>query len=242
MIGVEIKGANEIASRIKNFGGNVAFASARAINDTLQAVQKFELESQLPSKLTLRSRGTPWQQPGTKFGLNIKPFASKAKMLGTLGSQANWLRLQEFGGTKTVSGHRLAIPLPEWKPKSEIMQRNKKPAAILKRRASFIGPRQPRSKSSSSKPRVKSGRPRTGKGRGLKAAPFIYSGEKMPAGIYVRTGKPRLPIKMLFRLKPSANVKRNLKFGESAKAAAEAEYGPAFTARLAEAMQTAKLK
>lgn len=243
MVTIDIRGANEIAARIRNFSGNVSFASAKAINQTAQDVQKYEVETQLPSKLTLRSKGSPWQKPGTKFGVNIKPFATKTRLYSVVGSQADWLKLQEFGGIKTVSGHRVAIPTEFWKPKNEIMRREKKPGQILKeakKKSEFIGPMQPKPKSS--KPKVKTGRPKKGrKPRGW-GKPFIYSGKRIPEGIYVRTGKQRLPIKMLFRLRRSANVKNNLKFGESAIGVIERKYGDNFFQQFTEALKTARLK
>lgn len=242
MVAIEIKGADELAKRIKNFGGNVAFASAKAINATALDVQKFEVDTQFPAKLTLRSKGSPWQKPGTKFGVNIKPFATKARLYSAIGSQADWLRLQEFGGIKTAAGHRVAIPTEFWKPKNEIMKREKKPRQILKdakKQAEFIGPKLPKPKSS--RPKNIKGKPRKGRKPRNWGRPFVYSGKRMPEGIYVRTGKPRLPIKMLFRLRRSANVKTNLKYGESAKAVIEQKYGDNFFKQFTEALKTAKL-
>jgi hypothetical protein len=79
----------------------------------------------------LRSKGTPWFRPGTKLGFNIK-FATKDTLRAVIGSQADFLRLQEHGGAKNPSGHRVAVPTLFWKRREEIMDRAKKPRAILK--------------------------------------------------------------------------------------------------------------
>lgn len=215
MLSVEIKGADELQRSLKNFSGNVAFASSRAINDTAVAVQKFEIESQLPGKLTIRSRGTPWTKPGTKYGVNIRPFASKSNLLAIVGSQADWLKLQETAGMKRVAGHRLAIPTSFWKNPKELMARSKKPRTILQA---------------------------TRRRKQLAGRAFIYEGTKMPAGIYARAERKRRALRMLFRLVPMAPVKGGLKFYDSGREIVIGVYQQNFNRRIAEAMATAKLK
>ncbi len=215
MIQIEIKGADELSAKFKNFPGQVAFASSRAINDTALAVQRFELESQLPSKLTIRSRGTPWTKPGTKFGVNIKPFATKQSQLAIVGSHADWLRLQEAGGTKTVSGHRIAVPTKYWKSDKAIMTKARKPRSLLaaaRRRRELAG------------------------------RAFIYEGGKMPAGIYARTERKSRALRMLFRLIDAAPIKPVLAFFVSAKKIVDGTYQTNFQKRIGEALATARLK
>lgn len=214
MIRVEIKGADELADKFKNFAGQVAFASSRAINDSALAVQKFEIETQLPEKLTIRSRGTPWTKPGTKYGINIKPFATKASLIAIVGSQADWLKLQETGGTKIVSGHRLAIPTSFWKSDKEIMARSKKPRTLINARA---------------------------RRRELAGRAFIYAGPKMPAGIYARNNRRSRALRMLFRLADSAQVRPVLEFFASGMEIVNKTYQPAFERRIGEALSTARL-
>lgn len=113
------------------------FATAGALNDTARSVQQHEINSVLPSALILRSRGTPWWKPGQRFGINAR-FANKLNLQSSVSSQADWLREVEHGGTKQASGHRLAIPTPATKQPREIMSRQKKPRAILRRRGTFV--------------------------------------------------------------------------------------------------------
>lgn len=111
----------------------VQFATAQALNDTARDVQQFTTQKRLPQVFTLRAKGAPWWRPGTKFGFNIA-YATKQRQFAVIGSRADWLQQQEFGGLRrTPSGHRMPIPTEQWKPKKAIMQRNKKPGRILKR-------------------------------------------------------------------------------------------------------------
>ncbi len=214
MVAIEIKGAAELSQKFKNFPGQVAFASSKAINDTAVAVQKFELDEQLPKKLTLRSRGSPWQKPGTKFGVNVKPFATKASLRAVVGTQADWLKLQEFGGVKRTAGHRIAIATKFWRSPKEIMAKSKKPRTVLNAQR---------------------------KRRELAGRAFVYEGAKMPAGIYARAQRKSRALRMLFRLLPSAVVKPRLSFELSGGAVVAKTYNSAFERRIAEALATARL-
>ncbi len=125
---VSIKGAPEAFKALQNAAKQVRFATAQAANDTAKEVQAFTVNDLLPQKFTLRSKGTPWQKPGNKLGFNIK-FANKETLTSTIGSQADFLKLQEEGGTKKTSG-RIAVPTSFWKKREEIMRKEKKPRAI----------------------------------------------------------------------------------------------------------------
>lgn len=214
MTSIEIKGADELAKKFQDFQRQVDYANAKAINDTAVAVQNFEIGTQLPGKLTLRSRGAPWTKPGTKFGVNIKPFATRQKPIAIVGSQADWLKLQEEGGTKTVGSHRLAVPTSFWKSNKEIMAATKKPRTILnaaRRRKELAG------------------------------RAFIYEGGAMPAGIYARSEKRSRALRMLFRLIPSAQIKAVLDYFASAKIRVGEVYQQHFETRIKEALETARL-
>lgn len=214
MVEIEIKGAEELARKFRNFPGQVAFAESKAINDTAVAVQQFEVGTQLPGKLTIRSRGTPWTKPGTKFGVNVRPFATKQKLSATVGSQADWLKLQEEGGVKKVSGRRVAIATRFWRSDKEIMARAKKPRTLLNARA---------------------------RRRELAGRAFIYAGPKMPAGIYARNERKSRALRMLFRLVDSAHVNAVLDFFTSAQDTVNKTYQGFFEKRISEALATAKL-
>lgn len=81
---------------------------------TMVGINKLALEAQsdtenrlVKEKFTLR---TPWYKHGNRFGFNIS-FANKEKLEATMGSRADWLKLQEDGGTKTpTASQNIAIP------------------------------------------------------------------------------------------------------------------------------------
>ncbi len=200
---VHIKGLDAAIRRVYDLGKQGRFAMSVAMNNTLKEVQGHTVEELLPGAFVLRSKGSPWQKPRTKYGFNIRPFASKTRLTATLGSQAPWLKLQEEGGTKRVAGHRIAVPTRFWKPRKEIMARGKKPRAIVGKNK-----------------------------RGLANKPFIYAGPNMPHGIYVRQGDERFPLHMLFRFVDSAEIEAVLDFEEKAADRAgslfPAEFGRAF--------------
>lgn len=62
----------------------------------------------------------------------------------------------------------------------------------------------------------------------------------MPAGIYQRVGKKRLPIKMLFRLKPSARIKKSFPFYEDAQDTTRRAFDHNFARGLRRALRTAR--
>ncbi len=128
----------EAARRTLQSGArNVRFAAMQAVNDTGREVQQFTVNKLLPEKFTLRSRGSAWQKPGNKLGFNLK-FASKQTLTATLGSQANWLELQEKGGTKTAKGHRVAIAAQVRDTPTSIIPSRRKPRRLLERKQAFI--------------------------------------------------------------------------------------------------------
>lgn len=114
----------------------VRFAMSQAINDGAKLAQTHEIEKQLPSKLTVRSA---WWKPGTKFGVNLKPFATRENLRAVLGSQADWLRLQEEGGTKKASGHRLAIEAGARPSDRAVLPKKLKPRQLLASKAKGKG-------------------------------------------------------------------------------------------------------
>jgi hypothetical protein len=130
MIEVAFKGLTETVATLTNAQRQIPFAASQACNDTARDVQQWTINERLPEAFTLRSRGAPWWRPGTRMGFNIT-FARKTNLQAIIGSRAEWLKLQEEGGTKQRAGS-LAIPTLEWKPKTEIMSRAKKPKRVLR--------------------------------------------------------------------------------------------------------------
>jgi hypothetical protein len=210
MTGIEVKGLRQALRVVESIARQKDFALAKAMNRTLQQVQGWSVDEHLPGVFTLRARGAPWQKPGTKFGFNQK-FAGKRKLEARLGSQADWLKLQEKGGTKRAAGHRLAIPTRFWKSKSEIIEAKKKPGRILMRGESS-----------------------------LSAKPFVYAGPRMGAGIYVRTGDGRLPIVKLFAFVDTAKIEGLLDWEDKAENRALARFEENFRDEFRAAIATAR--
>lgn len=133
----ELKGADKAIDLCLKGPERARIAAARAINDSLKDAQVLTGKEILPDAFTLRGRGKQWWEPGQKFGFNVRPYANPNTLEGRLGSQADWVKLQEFGGTKEADGHRVAVPADDYKPKTAIMARRIKPRAILNRKDTF---------------------------------------------------------------------------------------------------------
>ena len=112
---VKVTGINASSKHLERVKKQTPFMMSLAINETLKETQAHTVEEILPDAFTLRSPQRPqWWKKGTRFGFNIK-FSDKRKspIAGVLGSRAEWLKEQEFGGTRSGrGGHRLAIPSP----------------------------------------------------------------------------------------------------------------------------------
>lgn len=200
----------------------IPFAVARAINDTAKDAQKFEVETQLPGKLTLRSRGAPWQKPGSKFGINIKPFATKASLKAIVGSQADWLKLQEKGGTKSPTSHRLAIEAGARPGKTAVIPARLKPRVLLRTKGKQY--------------QTRGGRMATARSSG---AGFIIRTRSGPA-IYTRLNKTQ--IKLMYFLETSARVPAILDFFESGARVVQERFPIHFQKHFIAALATAKKK
>jgi len=204
MVNVTIKGDAAAIGKLIDLPKQVRFATMQAINDTAKAVQKYELDTVLPGHLTLRGSG--WWKPGTRFGINIRPFATKASLKAVVGSQANWLFYVEQGGTRTVQGHRLAIEAGARPGEKSVLPRSVKPRRLL----------------------ADSGR--------SKSKGFIIQTKSGPA-IFTREAGS---LKLMYMLKPSANVPATLKFFAEGSAFVEEIYQQIFDIRLKHAIATAK--
>jgi hypothetical protein len=200
---VQIVGADKAIELFLSLPEKTRKVASNAINDTLKDVQTKTGAEWLPHAFTLRGKGRQWWQPGQKFGFNIRPYSNAETLTGTMGSQADWLRLQEQGGAKEVAGHKLAIPATGYKPVGAIMSRGIKPRTILDRKSSGA----------------------------FKAT--MHSGF---VGIFKRTGKDRLPIKLLFSLEAIAKINKRLNFEADAKKMADEIYGTKFAIQFAKAL------
>jgi hypothetical protein len=263
MSAIETKGFDKAYKFFEKLPGDVRFATSRAINDIAVEVQKETVNHVLPDKFTLRSKGAPWFKPGNRFGFNAK-FSSKDNLQATVGSQADWLKLQEEGGTKQIAGHRLAIPSTEWKPKPEIMAANKKPRAILEdiaalqkrqaelqidRRHARIGMTlDDRRKQHAAKEELRGINKRLRAARSAQKAEeglggqtggkaFVATMKSGFTGIFKRLGPKSRPLKLLFAFSKLAKIEPNLHWHEAAKAVINERYDEAFTKRLKEAIK-----
>ena len=216
---LQIKGLVEAQRKLSGMPKQARYAAMQTVNDCAVAVQKFELEKQLPSKLTLRSKGSPWWKPGTRFGINIRPFATRETLTAKVGSQADWLKFQEEGGTKTGSGHRLAIEAGARPGERAVLTPAIKPRQLLRRvgDVSF----------------TKTGRQRVTRkaGRG-----FIINTKSGPA-IFIRESAG---LKLMYMLEQSARIPAILGFFTSASELVLAMYQGQFQKRFNAAMATAK--
>lgn len=200
MIQIKLNGIEDVARLIKNVNKQVAFAASRALNQTAIKVQEHEVTQELPQSLKLRSQ---WFRPRTKFGVNIK-FARKTNLVAVVGSQADWLKLVDKGGTKKPSGKAIAIPTSNIDT-SRPRRKADKPRNILKQPKAFVA--------------------------------VMSSGK---AGIFIRVGKERKPIKPLYLFDSEAKVHDILDFFEAGKAVADRIYLDIFSKELAKAIASAK--
>lgn len=213
MVHIDVRGLDATLATVEDVPKQARYASMLAINETMLAVQTFTISELLPEKFTLRAKGAPWQKPGTKYGFNLK-FATKQNPVGVLGSQADWLDLQERGGTKKVDGHRVAIPTPAHKAKSEIMTAAKKPKALLKEALTTQIRRASADSSKAGKAKLKRLNRQMKALSKMTQKPFLTDSVKnnLPSGIWVRTGKERLPIMPLFIFKEEVPIEIRLGF------------------------------
>lgn len=216
---VTIEGLAQLQANFRfNLPKQVQFATLQTVNDCAVAVQKFEIQSQLPSVFTLRSRGSPWWKPGTRFGVNVR-FATKQTLKAIVGSRADWLLKQEEGGTKTGNGHRLAIEAGARSSDQSVLTSAVKPRQLLRRRGDVSV--------------SKSGTARTARsdGRG-----FIIQTKSGP-GIFIRQGGA---LKLMYMLESSAKIPAILNFYTTGKDLVISMYQKTFNQRFRAAVATAR--
>jgi hypothetical protein len=253
----------DIIKTVNRFAGNVRYAAARACNDLAKDVQQETINKILPDRFTLRAKGAPWFKPGNRFGFNAK-FANKENIQSSVGSQADWLKLQEHGGTKQVAAHRLAIPSTDWKPIKDIMSRDKKPRAILEdiqkleqqkatleidRRHSRLGmslaDRQHQHKIKGELSKVnkalrtarRAQKHADGLGGATGGKAFIATMRSGFTGIFKRLTPNSRPLKLLFSLTRYAKINPILGWEKAAQDLVNEKYDKRFQERLLEALK-----
>lgn len=133
MISLEINGVDDVLRVLQTVQRQIPYATSRALNTLAKEIQTRETTRELPDHLKLRG---PWWRPGTRFGVNIS-FATKTNLEARVGSAANWLVLQEQGGTKTPPRTALAIPTDNINRDVRRSTRLK-PSVLLRERGAFI--------------------------------------------------------------------------------------------------------
>jgi len=215
---IQIKGLSELQRKLAgSLPKQVRFATMQAINDTALVVQKHEVGTQLPGKLTLRSKGSPWWKPGTRFGINVK-FANRSSLRAVVGTLADWLKLQEEGGTKTGRGHRLAIEAGARPNETAVLTQSIKPRSLLRQRGQSYTTR---------------GKTRTARRSG---AGFILQ-TKSGAAIFIRENGE---LKLMYVLEQWASIPPILQFVASGTGKVREVYQTIFQKRLQNAIATAK--
>jgi hypothetical protein len=215
-----VKGMEELQRNLAvDIPKQIRFAEMQTINDVALAVQKHEIETQLPKKFTLRSKGAPWWKPGTRFGINIRPFATKTNLRAVVGSQADWLKLQEEGGTKKAEGHRLAVESGARPTEASVLPSAVKPRKLLARVGNVTMTR-------TGKTRVTR---RNGRG-------FIIQTKNGPV-IFVREPGG---LKAMYHLEGTARIPAILEFKKSGEALAVRIFQTIFEQRFQRAIATAR--
>jgi hypothetical protein len=204
---------------VANLAKQTQFATAGALNQTAKDIQTFTLTGLLPSAFILRSKGQPWQKPGGKYGFNIRPFARKDSLTATIGSQADWLKAQEEGGTKSASGHRLAIVADARPGKTAVLPAALKPRVLLRNAGDVF--------------KTRGGKERTARKSG---AGFILPTKKGDA-IFSRDGKV---LKLMYLLASSATIKPRLHFEKKGADLANQLFPRNFSTAFARAIATAR--
>lgn len=106
MIRIKVEGLKETTAYLEALSkGELAFGIAKGVTDLANAARD-EVIWDLPNKFTLR---TAWWKPGSMYGFNVQR-ASKTMPMATIYTRAPWMQLQETGGVKRSSAHRLAMP------------------------------------------------------------------------------------------------------------------------------------
>lgn len=106
--------------------GELRFGVAKGLTD-LAGKARDEVVWDLPNRFTLR---TAWWRPGSRYGFNIQK-ATKQSLEASIYTRAPWMQLQEEGGTKVVSGKRIAVPTAQVRrTKRSLIPQSQKPANL----------------------------------------------------------------------------------------------------------------
>ena len=132
---IEIKGLKETIKFLDDLSkSQLPYATARALTMTAKDVQT-EIIRTLPNRFILRSN---WYQQSNALGFRVKS-ATKNNLSAIVGTAADWMPLQEEGGTKIPRGKMLALPsLNVRRNKREKIVKSQRPRALLASGKAFI--------------------------------------------------------------------------------------------------------
>jgi hypothetical protein len=107
---------------------NIRFGVARGLTHAAKVGQAASLKA-LPKQFTLRGQ---WFQPSNRFGIKINPARRDGEPVASVYTRADWLDIQEEGGTKRGAG-RIAIPVEARRSPTAVLRRSERPANVPKK-------------------------------------------------------------------------------------------------------------
>lgn len=189
----------------------VPFATAKALTQTAQAIQK-QVQADLPQRFTLRNS---W----VRQGIRIVP-ATKAKLRAEVFSRDAFMSLQEKGGDKRPKKDtNLAIPLAARRTKSGLIR----PADL------------PENLGRSTFSVTRGGKQAARRGRAGTAFKFTASDGR--TYLALRRGDK---LELMYLLTPMAKVRRRLGLRDTGKRMYAATFNKLFAAALKDALRSAR--
>lgn len=212
MIKFDVIGLKDAQKFLKNAEKQALFATARTLNDCADAVVDYTVNTLLPEKFTLRSKGRKWWMMGNAFGVKRlkRALRKQQPMEAIAGTRAPWMVLQEEGGQKFGRNQRLPVAIAE---RSNLVRSEK---------AAIPNPLRPEKLLASGEAfRINTA-----------AGPALYR--------RVRPGPEFENIKLLYFLRSVVQVKARFDFFARNRKAVEEKYDAFYEKRFAQAMATAK--
>jgi hypothetical protein len=212
----------ELDQEFRNLGVDlekqVRYAAAQTINNVLVGCQLATVNHLLPNAFPhLRS---DWYSKDKAPGFKVRGFANSRKLSAEMGSRADWMLRQEEGGDRpTKGGKAIAVEAGARPSVGTVMPRRFKPSALLvditKRRKKFS------------------------QAGSLRGRGFVIN-NKGTKEVFIRTGKDRKAIKLMYVFKHHVDIPIRLHFENFAVKFVHDNFGRAFNLALVEAIKTAK--
>lgn len=186
------------------------FAVAKTLTKTAYQASD-EIKNNLRMDFILRNRYT-------ERGIRVRR-ATKHRPQSEVGSIDEYMVLQELGGTKTARDGRVAVPRDIKKDVKELIKKRNRPGPLMKRANEKAGTR---------------------KRKGGKPLPFFARMSSGKEGIFVRRGKGRVPIDVLYVFEDSVEITPRLGLRKTAARVADENMQENFNAAFTEALATAR--